>query len=148
MSSKGIQPRIFWQEKYRAEQLAAEMNSSLKEKFLQLQKENVEQSRKVATRQAELDSLLKKKAHMGDQVYISPGRTDAVQLEIKLWELERRREALKNELQVSSSPEEQKSGLLNRLKNDNLQMSTLKKTINEIQEQIKHAEQSLSHTHQ
>lgn len=72
MSSKRIQPRIFWQEKYRAEQLAAEMNSSLKEKFLQLQKENVEQSRKVATRQAELDSLLKKKAHMGDQVYISP----------------------------------------------------------------------------
>ncbi|KAF6202049.1 hypothetical protein GE061_004446 [Apolygus lucorum] len=135
-------------EKYRAEQLAAEMNSSLREKFLQLKAQNNEQSQKVATRQAELDSLMKTKAHIGDQVYISPGKTDVVQLELKLWELDRKKEALNAELQVNSSPEEQRSALLNKLKSDNAQMATMKKSINEIQDQIKHAEQSMSHTHQ
>uniref|UniRef100_A0A0A9WJI6 Uncharacterized protein n=1 Tax=Lygus hesperus TaxID=30085 RepID=A0A0A9WJI6_LYGHE len=123
------------------------MNTSLREKFVQLKAQNNEQSQKVASRQAELDSLTKTKAHIADQVYISPGKTDAVQLELKLWELERKKEALNNELQVSSSPEEQRSALLNKLKSDNVQMATLKKSINEIQDQIKHAEQS-SHTHQ
>ncbi|XP_014249522.1 intraflagellar transport protein 74 homolog isoform X2 [Cimex lectularius] len=135
-------------EKFKAEQLESEMNSSQRDQFNSLKKQKNEILVKAEKLQSEINSLNKTKTNIADQVFISPAKSELVQLELKLWELENKKEHLVHEMKTSLSPEEQRRELLNKVKQDNAQTTTMRKAISDMKDQIREAELSLSQTTQ
>lgn len=140
-------------EKKRTERLIESMDSSTKEKYDELLKEKTSLQEKANIMQQELDDLSKEQAYLEEEVALSPLKQEAFKLHLKIIEAEEKRAKLREEERCRISPEEEKERLLQKIKQDNMdiaaaeaQLSEKKKRMQEMEQELEQLETDMEHT--
>ncbi|XP_013407954.1 intraflagellar transport protein 74 homolog [Lingula anatina] len=131
------------QEKRMADNLVADMNPEMRQRYMQLKQENDQLLMDLEKGQQELDALNTKKTNLEEELSLSQVKQEAVQLYEKLFELEQKRDQLMEEAQAKGSPAEEREKLLNQVKQDNQEISSMERHCNEIHEKVNQLQEEL-----
>ncbi len=85
----------------------------------------------------ELDSLNSRKAALEDELAMSHVKKEAVGLYEQLREVEDKRDALVEEERARGTPAQERERLLQQVKDDNAEISTMERQIGELQEKVR-----------
>lgn len=130
-------------EKKRTERLIDSMDSDTKEKYEELLKEKIRVEEKANELQQKLDELYKEQVYLEEEITLSPLKQEAVKLHLKIIEMEEKRDKLKEEEKQRISPEEEKEKLLQKIKQDNMDIAAAEAQLTEKKKQIQETEQKL-----
>ncbi|CAK9821400.1 Intraflagellar transport protein 74 homolog [Anthophora retusa] len=130
-------------EKKRTERLIENMDTSTKEKYNELVKEKMNLQKKANDMQQELDELNKEQLYLEEEIALSPLKQEAVKLHFKIIEAEEKRDKLRKEEEYRISPEQEKEKLLQKIKQDNIDIAAAEAQLAEKKKQIQEAEQKL-----
>ncbi|CAD1470147.1 unnamed protein product [Heterotrigona itama] len=130
-------------EKRRTDRLIASMDSNTKEKYDELSKEKEKLQEKANTLQQKLDELYKEQAYLEEEITLSPLKQEAVKLHLKIIETEEKRDKLREEERHRVSPEEEREKLLQKIKQDNMDIAAAEAQLTEKKKQIQETEQKL-----
>lgn len=130
-------------EKKRTERLIDSMDSDTKEKYDELLKEKIKVEEKANELQQKLDELYKEQLYLEEEITLSPLKQEAVKLHLKIIEMEEKRDKLKEEEKQRISPEEEKEKLLQKIKQDNMDIAAAEAQLSEKKKQIQETEQKL-----
>ncbi|XP_043590246.1 intraflagellar transport protein 74 homolog isoform X2 [Bombus pyrosoma] len=130
-------------EKKRTERLIESMDFNMKEKYDELSKEKAKLQEKTNALQQELDELYKEQAYLEEEITLSPLKQEAVKLHLKIIEMEEKRDKLKEEEKHRISPEEERGKLLQKIKQDNLDIAAAEAQLTEKKKQVQETEQKL-----
>lgn len=84
----------------------------------------------------ELDALDSKKAALEDELSMSSVKREAVSLYEQLREVQEKRDLLFEEEKNRGTPAQERERLLQQVKDDNAEISTMERQINEMQEKV------------
>ncbi|XP_014249244.1 intraflagellar transport protein 74 homolog [Cimex lectularius] len=126
------------------EKIEKDMNPTERQQYLRIKSQRDDYAKKVMELESEIDHLNKSKNPILSQVFISPEKQEQIKLELKLYELEKTKDRVMEELKCNLSPEDQRKELLNRIKEDKAQTAAIQKATSDVKEQIKETELSLS----
>ncbi|XP_076245321.1 intraflagellar transport protein 74 homolog [Calliopsis andreniformis] len=130
-------------EKNRTERLIETMDSSTKEKYNDLLKQKAIIQEDVNKMQQELDELSREQAYLEEEIALSPLKQEAVKLHLKIIEAEEKRNKLQEEEKHRISPEEEKENLLQKIKQDNMDIAAAEAQLFEKNKRIQEMEQEL-----
>lgn len=130
-------------EKKRTERLIESMDSSTKGKYDELLKEKTSLQEKANVMQQELDDLSKEQAYLEEEVALSPLKQEAFKLHLKIIEAEEKRAKLREEERCRISPEEEKERLLQKIKQDNMDIAAAEAQLSEKKKRMQEMEQEL-----
>uniref|UniRef100_T1I3Y3 Uncharacterized protein n=2 Tax=Rhodnius prolixus TaxID=13249 RepID=T1I3Y3_RHOPR len=120
------------------------MSPVMKQRYNELMKRKTEMQQKAEQLKGEIESIEKMMPVLGDQVYVSPVKMEMFENEVKLWDLNNKKSNLLAEIRDNLEPEDEFKSLLNRIKEDKLQIGIMEKAISEISEEIRHGEAVLT----
>uniref|UniRef100_A0A4P6D718 Uncharacterized protein n=1 Tax=Rhodnius prolixus TaxID=13249 RepID=A0A4P6D718_RHOPR len=124
--------------------MIASMSPVMKQRYNELMKRKTEMQQKAEQLKGEIESIEKMMPVLGDQVYVSPVKMEMFENEVKLWDLNNKKSNLLAEIRDNLEPEDEFKSLLNRIKEDKLQIGIMEKAISEISEEIRHGEAVLT----
>ncbi|KAG7203168.1 hypothetical protein KM043_010280 [Ampulex compressa] len=126
-----------------SERLLENMDPSTRQKYdeMLLSKKTLQDQAKQM--QNELDQLSKEQIRLEEQIALSPLKQEAVKLHIKIMEAEEKRNKLQEEENKRLSPEDEKEQLLQKIKQDNIDIAAAEAQLAEKEKQIAEAEQEL-----
>ncbi|CAK9813387.1 Intraflagellar transport protein 74 homolog [Anthophora plagiata] len=130
-------------EKKRTERLIENMDTSTKEKYDELVKEKMNLQKKANDMQQQSDELNKEQLYLEEEIALSPLKQEAVKLHFKIIEAEEKRDKLRKEEEYRISPEQEKEKLLQKIKQDNMDIAAAEAQLAEKKKQIQEAEQKL-----
>ncbi|XP_078040486.1 intraflagellar transport protein 74 homolog [Augochlora pura] len=130
-------------EKKRRDRLVESMSSNVKEKYTELLEEKTSLQEKINKMQQELDALSKEQAFLEEEIALSPLKQEAVKLQLQIIETEEKRRKLKEEEKRRISPEEEKEKLLQKIKQDNMDIAAAEAQLTERKKAIEEAEHEL-----
>ncbi|KAK9310157.1 hypothetical protein QLX08_000440 [Tetragonisca angustula] len=130
-------------EKRRTDRLIDSMDSNTKEKYDELSKEKENLQEKANALQQKLDELYKEQAYLEEEITLSPLKQEAVKLHLKIIETEEKRDKLREEERHRASPEEEREKLLQKIKQDNMDIAAAEAQLTEKKKQIQEIEQKL-----
>ncbi|XP_015428549.1 PREDICTED: intraflagellar transport protein 74 homolog [Dufourea novaeangliae] len=140
-------------EKKRRERLVESMNLNMREKYNELLNEKASLQEKTNKMQQTLDELSKEQVYLEEEIVLSPLKQEAVKLQLQIIETEEKRGKLKEEEEHRISPEEEKEKLLQKVKQDNIdiaaaeaQLAEKKKAIEEIEHELELLETDIEDT--
>ncbi|XP_017767616.1 PREDICTED: intraflagellar transport protein 74 homolog [Eufriesea mexicana] len=129
--------------KRRTERLIESMDSNMKEKYDELSKEKIKVQEKAIEMQQALDELYKEQVYLEEEITLSPLKQEAVKLYLKIIETEEKRDKLREEEKHRVSPEEEKEKLLQKIKQDNMDIAAAEAQLIEKKKQMQETEQKL-----
>lgn len=130
-------------EKRKTERLVESMNDSTREKYEELLKEKASLQEKATKMQQELDELYKEQLYLEEEIALSPLKQEAVKLHLKIIEAEEKRNKLQEKEKHRISPEEEREKLLQKIKQENMDIAAAEAQLTEKKKQIQEAEQKL-----
>ncbi|KAK0082851.1 hypothetical protein PV325_009744 [Microctonus aethiopoides] len=130
-------------EQKKAERIIESMDLLTRNNYDKLINERNQLENEVGRMQREIDLLTAEKLSLEEQMSLSQIKQEAVKLRIKISEVEKKREKLKEEEKNKLSPDEEREHLLNRVKQDNMDIMAAEKRIAEAEKRISEAEQEL-----
>ncbi|KOC64137.1 Intraflagellar transport protein 74 like protein [Habropoda laboriosa] len=130
-------------EKKRTERLIESMDTSTKEKYDELVKEKTSIQKKANDMQQELDELHKEQLYLEEEIALSPLKQEAVKLHFKIIEAEEKRDKMRKEEEYRISPEQEKEKLLQKIKQDNMDIAAAEAQLAEKKKKIQETEQKL-----
>ncbi|XP_031829188.2 intraflagellar transport protein 74 homolog [Nomia melanderi] len=130
-------------EKKRRDRLVESMNSDTREKYTELLKEKANLQEKTNKMQQELDELSKEQVFLEEEIALSPLKQEAVKLQLQIIEVEEKRAKLREEEKRRISPEEEKEKLLQKIKQDNMDIAAAEAQLTERRKAIEEAEHEL-----
>lgn len=130
-------------EKRKTERLVEGMNDSTREKYEELLKEKANLQEKAAKMQQELDKLYKEQLYLEEEIALSPLKQEAVKLHLKIIEAEEKRNKLQEKEKHRISPDEEREKLLQKIKQENMDIAAAEAQLAEKKKQIQEAEQKL-----
>ncbi|XP_038048644.1 intraflagellar transport protein 74 homolog [Patiria miniata] len=119
-----------------ADTLVDDMNPQMRQKYMSLKQTNESLARELEARQQELDSLNTKKENLEDDLSTSQVKQEAVRLYEQLHELEEKKAQLIAEDQSRGTPTEERERLLKQVKEDNQEIASMDRQIQEYRDQI------------
>lgn len=117
------------QERHMADNLVSAMKPDLREKYITLKNQNLQYQSDLESMNQELDALNSKKAAFEDELAMSAVKREAVQLYDQLREVEKKRDELILEEQERGTPAQERERLLNQVKEDNKEISTMERQL-------------------
>lgn len=130
-------------EKKKTGKLVESMNDSTREKYEELLKEKASLQEKATKMQQELDELYKEQLYLEEEIALSPLKQEAVKLHLKIIEVEEKRNKLQEKEKHRISPEEEREKLLQKIKQENIDIAAAEAQLTEKKKQIQEAEQKL-----
>ncbi|XP_076645695.1 intraflagellar transport protein 74 homolog [Halictus rubicundus] len=130
-------------EKKRRDRLVESMNSNTKEKYTELLEEKASLQEAINKMQQELDTLSKEQSFLEEEIALSPLKQEAVKLQLQIIEIEEKRGKLREEEKRRISPEEEKEKLLQKIKQDNMDIAAAEAQLSERKKAIEEAEHEL-----
>ncbi|XP_022087754.1 intraflagellar transport protein 74 homolog [Acanthaster planci] len=115
---------------------AMEENPPMRQKYMTLKQTNESLARELEARQQELDSLNTKKENLEDELSHSQVKQEAVRLYEQLHELEEKKAQLIAEDKTRGTPTEERERLLKQVKEDNQEIASMDRQIQEYRDQI------------
>ena len=125
------------QERNMADNLVAAMQPELREKYVTLKNTNMQYQQDLERMNQEVDSLNSKKAALEDELAMSHVKKEAVGLYEQLREAEEKRDQLVEEERQRGTPAQERERLLQQVKDDNAEISTMERQIGELQDKVK-----------
>jgi len=132
------------QERLVAEKLVANMSGEMLDQYQELKQKNERLTHQMELLQGQLDALTASRNGLQDQTSLSSVKQEAVRLYSTLDELERRRDALREEERSRLSPAEERERLLGRVRQDNSEIASMERASTELREHIRQAQLNLS----
>nr|XP_034171624.1 intraflagellar transport protein 74 homolog isoform X2 [Osmia lignaria] len=130
-------------EKKRTERLVESMDDDTREKYDELLKEKAYLQEKANKMQQELDELYKEQLYLEEEITLSPLKQEAVKLHLKIIEAEEKRNKLREEERHRISPEEEREKLLQKIKQENMDIAAAEAQLTEKKKQMQEVEQKL-----
>ncbi|XP_042224625.1 intraflagellar transport protein 74 homolog [Homarus americanus] len=125
------------EERHVGETVVEAMHPELRHKYLDLRNLNTSLLQHLDMMQHQLDASDNRKATLEDELSTSKVKQEAVGLYEKLQELEEKRAEIIAENQKRGTPKEERERLLLQLKEDNAEIATMERQLNEVHEQMK-----------
>ncbi|KAJ8305919.1 hypothetical protein KUTeg_016464 [Tegillarca granosa] len=119
------------QEKRMADNLVNDMNQEMRGKYFKLKDMNEHMLRQLEKGQQELDVINSKIESSQEELAMSQVKQEAVRLYEQLNELESKRDSLMEEAKMKSSPAEEREKLLKQVKDDNQEIASLERQLND-----------------
>lgn len=135
-------------ERNKAQRLIESLSPNLRERYETFQKMNVQLQSEMENLQFQLDDLNSRKSELYDKVSRSELKKKAAELEEELLEAEDKRDTLAREAESQESPEEERERLLNQVKVDNAEISTLERQISETNDLIRQIQEEIQNMDQ
>lgn len=131
------------QEKRNADKIIAMMDSSTRAKYDELFSRKMQLKDEIDLIQQQVETLITEKNKLEEGIALSQIKQEAVKLHVKIMEIETKRDGLLEKSQNKLSPKNEKSQLLERVKQENVEISAAENRIVEIKKQIALTEQQL-----
>lgn len=135
-------------ERNKAQRLIESLSPNLRDRYESFQKLNAQLQNEMEGLQFRLDELNSRKSELYDKVSRSELKKKAAELEEEMLEAEEKRDALMKEAESQESPEEERERLLNQVKVDNAEISTLERQISETNDLIRQIQEEISNMDQ
>lgn len=136
------------QERNMADNLVSAMQPDLRDRYLQLKNQNMQFQTDLERMNQELDALNSRKGALEDELAMSQVKKEAVVLYDQLREVEDKRDQLVEEEKLRGTPAQERERLLQQVKDDNAEISTMERQITEMTERIGHLQEEQSHLDQ
>ncbi|KAK2574968.1 hypothetical protein KPH14_008731 [Odynerus spinipes] len=137
-------------ERQHTEKLVDIMDPLTRRKYDELCKRKAQLQESIDRMQEEVNELSKEHANLEEQIALSPLKQEAVKLHIKIVDAEEKRDKLKVEERDRLSPETEREQLLQKIKQDNMdiaaaeaQLANKKKQIAEVERELEQLETDL-----
>ncbi|XP_065205523.1 intraflagellar transport protein 74 homolog [Planococcus citri] len=134
-------------ERHVAEKLVETMPPEMRQKYAELSDTNLKLQEVINRMQEELDTITKDKALFQQQLYNNSLKQEAVKLELKLLELEEKRNNLVAE-ENDNNPNNLQQKYLNQVKEDNTEIATMERSMNQLNEELQNYEKQLEQVDQ
>lgn len=135
-------------ERNKAQRLIESLSPDLRDRYEKFQRLNSQLQTEMEGLQFQLDDLNSRKSELYDKVSRSELKKKAAELEEELLEAEEKRDTLLKEAESQESPEEERERLLNQVKVDNAEISTLERQISETNDLIRQIQEEISNMDQ
>ncbi|CAL8121674.1 unnamed protein product [Orchesella dallaii] len=135
-------------ERNKAQRLIESLSPNLRDRYDTFQKLNIQLQSDMERLQYQLDELNSRKSELYDKVSRSELKKKAAELEEELLEAEEKRDNLSREADSQESPEEERERLLNQVKIDNAEISTLERQISETNDLIRQIQDEIQNMDQ
>ncbi|XP_044594233.1 intraflagellar transport protein 74 homolog [Cotesia glomerata] len=139
---RDMEERIEIEEK-KADRMIEAMDSNSREAYDNLVEERNKLQSDIGNLQKEMDLLMSEKYNLEEQIALSSIKQEAVKLGINIAEAEEKRAKLLDEQKNKMSPDEEREHLLNRVKQDNMDIVAAERKIAETESKIRQVEQEL-----
>ncbi|XP_065207394.1 intraflagellar transport protein 74 homolog [Planococcus citri] len=134
-------------ERHVAEKLVETMPPEMQQKYAELSDTNLKLQEVINRMQEELDTITKDKALFQQQLCNNSLKQEAVKLELKLLELEEKRNNLVAE-ENDNNPNNLQQKYLNQVKEDNTEIATMERSMNQLNEELQNYEKQLEQVDQ
>jgi intraflagellar transport protein 74 len=121
-------------EKRKREKILEKLHGTQREKYEKIKIENDRLQEEMNKEQNKINKLKDNVNTMKEQISLSSIKLEAAQLLDNLYEYELKREHLKEELLNKLNPQEEREMLVKQVKQDNLEIVSIEKQINELKE--------------
>ncbi len=125
------------QERNMADNLVSAMQPELRERYLQLKNQNLQYQGDLERMNQELDAMNTRRAALEDELAMSALKREAVGLYAQLREAEDKRDQMAEEERQRGTPAQERERLLQQVKDDNAEISTMERQIAEMQERVR-----------
>lgn len=132
-------------ERSNTEKIVENMNQLVLKKYNELSGQKIKLQKLVDEMQSNLDHLFSKKLSLEENIVLSQIKQEAVKLQSKIMEIERKRNMLREEDKKKLSPDEEKKYLLQKVKQDNTDISVSERRITAGKKRIIEVEQEIEH---
>ncbi|XP_023331645.1 intraflagellar transport protein 74 homolog [Eurytemora carolleeae] len=125
------------QEMNMTENLVSAMHPELQDRYMQLKSANMQYARAVEEMNQELDVLGSRKAILEDELSVSALKREAAKLYDQLAAVQSKKEALLSDEKLRGTPQQERERLLEQVKNDNAEISTMERQILEVGDKLR-----------
>lgn len=130
-------------ERSNTEKIVENMNQIVLKKYNELCKQKIKLQKSVEEMQYNLDNLSSQKLSLEENIALSQIKQEAVKLQSKIMEIAKKRNALREEDKKRLSPEEEKKSLLQKVKQDNTDITVSERRITAAKKRIMEIEQEI-----
>uniref|UniRef100_G1LG10 Intraflagellar transport 74 n=1 Tax=Ailuropoda melanoleuca TaxID=9646 RepID=G1LG10_AILME len=131
------------QEKQAADGIIKNMSPEKQVKYIEMKTTNEKLLQELDTLQQQLDSLNMKKESLEAEMANSQVKQEAVLLHEKLYELESHRDQMIAEDKIMGSPMEERERLLKQVKEDNQEIASMEREMNQKYKELKKREENM-----